>query len=239
MWTSLNPRGKTVFLKEDPKWFQTVLKDSSYLKANTVKYRTQLSQADDLLSSYSSEHPCSSFDAYLRCNTWCRLVLENLPYEVYETKWDLIMIETPRGYFVEEQDGNKLRESQATTLPDNSGLTIGMGIYIVTVGLGTPKTDQKLAFDTGSPRKCSTNSQCVYNKHYNDKSYTVGYFSKKRLTITSDVVDNFIFGCGQTNESLFGGIAGLLGLGRSQVSLCTTSCTKVQEVFLILSSFHN
>ena len=31
------------------------------------------------------------------------MVLENLPDEVYETKWDLIMIETPRGYFVEEQ----------------------------------------------------------------------------------------------------------------------------------------
>ena len=52
--------------------------------------------------------------------------------------------------FSNNSDGNKLRESQATTLPDNSGLTIGMGIYIVTVGLGTPKTDQKLAFDTGS-----------------------------------------------------------------------------------------
>ena len=51
--------------------------------------------------------------------------------------------------FSNNSDGNKLRESQATTLPDNSGLTIGMGIYIVTVGLGTPKTDQKLTFDTG------------------------------------------------------------------------------------------
>ncbi|KAK9995637.1 hypothetical protein SO802_020323 [Lithocarpus litseifolius] len=50
IWTSLNPRGKTVFLKEDLQWFQTILKDSPYLKAHMVKYRTQLSQADDLLS---------------------------------------------------------------------------------------------------------------------------------------------------------------------------------------------
>ncbi|XP_050253587.1 probable methyltransferase At1g27930 [Quercus robur] len=99
--TSLNPRGKTVFLKEDPKWFQTVLKDSPYLKAHTVKYRTQLSQADHLLSSYRSERLCSSSDAYLRGNTRCRLALENLPDEVYETEWDLIMIDAPRGYFAE------------------------------------------------------------------------------------------------------------------------------------------
>ncbi|KAK7836130.1 putative methyltransferase [Quercus suber] len=101
MWTSLNPRGKTVFLEEDPKWFQTVLKDSPYLKAHMVKYRTQLSQADDLLSSYRSERLCSPSDAYLRGNTRCRLALESLPDEVNETEWDLIMIDGPRGYFAE------------------------------------------------------------------------------------------------------------------------------------------
>ena len=52
--------------------------------------------------------------------------------------------------FSKNSDGNKLRESQATTIPAKSGLTIGSGNYIVTVGLGTPKTDQTLAFDTGS-----------------------------------------------------------------------------------------
>ncbi|KAF3944485.1 hypothetical protein ACB098_03G119800 [Castanea mollissima] len=101
MWTALNPSGKTVFLEEDPKWFQTVLKDSPYLKAHTVKYRTQLSQADNLLSSYRSERLCSPSEAYLRGNTRCRLALENLPDEVYETEWDLIMIDAPRGYFAE------------------------------------------------------------------------------------------------------------------------------------------
>ena len=52
--------------------------------------------------------------------------------------------------FSKNSDGNKLRESQATTIPAKSGLSIGFGNYIVTVGLGTPKTDQTLVFDTGS-----------------------------------------------------------------------------------------
>ncbi|KAL4653300.1 hypothetical protein ACB092_01G293100 [Castanea dentata] len=84
---------------------------------------------------------------------------------------------------------------------------------------------------SGRSRKCSTNSQCAYNEHYDDKSYTVGYFSKERLTITSDVVGNFIFGCGQTNEGLFGGIDGLLGLGRGQVSLVQEAAQKYKNFF--------
>ncbi|KAL0000641.1 hypothetical protein SO802_014422 [Lithocarpus litseifolius] len=90
-----------VFLEEDPKWFQTVLKDSPNLKAHTVKYRTQLSQANYLLSSNRSERLCSPSDAYLRGNMRCRLALENLLDEVYETEWDLIMIDALRGYFAE------------------------------------------------------------------------------------------------------------------------------------------
>ncbi|KAK9698187.1 hypothetical protein RND81_08G087500 [Saponaria officinalis] len=39
---------------------------------------------------------------------------------------------------------------KALGLPAKSGLTLGIGNYIVTVGLGTPKKDLSLAFDTGS-----------------------------------------------------------------------------------------
>ncbi|XP_041014263.1 probable methyltransferase At1g27930 [Juglans microcarpa x Juglans regia] len=101
MWTSLNPRGTTIFLEEDPKWVQTVLKDAPDLRAHTVPYRTQLSQADELLSSYRSQPLCSPSKAFLRRNTRCRLALDNLPDEVYEKEWDLIMIDAPRGYFAE------------------------------------------------------------------------------------------------------------------------------------------
>nr|XP_023893755.1 aspartyl protease family protein At5g10770-like [Quercus suber]POE59492.1 aspartyl protease family protein [Quercus suber] len=181
--------------------------------------------------------------------------------------------------FSNNSDGNKLRESQATTIPAKSGLTIGSGNYIVTVGLGTPKTDQKLAFDTGSDltwvqckpcvRQCykqvdpifdpskstsytniscptplcaqlpsargsqqqCSNSKCLYGIFYGDGSFTIGYYSKERLTIKSDVVDNFVFGCGQDNEGLFKGIAGLLGLGRGQVSLVQQAAQKYSQFF--------
>uniref|UniRef100_A0A5B7BV07 Putative glucuronoxylan 4-O-methyltransferase 1 n=1 Tax=Davidia involucrata TaxID=16924 RepID=A0A5B7BV07_DAVIN len=101
MWASLNPSGTTIFLEEDPKWVQTVLKDAPMLRAHTVRYRTKLSEADQLLSSYRSEPECSPSKSYLRDNIKCKLALTGLPDEVYDKEWDLIMVDAPRGYFAE------------------------------------------------------------------------------------------------------------------------------------------
>jgi uncharacterized protein (TIGR01627 family) len=100
MWASLNPRGTTLFLEEDPKWVQTIIQRAPVLRASTVRYRTRLSQADDLLSSYRSEPDCSPSNLRLR-NTRCRLALTELPDEVHGEEWDMIMIDAPRGYFPE------------------------------------------------------------------------------------------------------------------------------------------
>ncbi|KDP26809.1 hypothetical protein JCGZ_17967 [Jatropha curcas] len=101
MWTSLNPRGTTIFLEEDPKWVRTVLKDAPTLQAYTVQYRTQLQEADKLLAGYQSEPYCSPSKAYLRGNYNCKLALTGLPDVVYDKEWDLIMIDAPKGYFAE------------------------------------------------------------------------------------------------------------------------------------------
>ncbi|KAL9332799.1 hypothetical protein ACSQ67_002409 [Phaseolus vulgaris] len=101
MWASFNPGGTTVFLEEDPKWVHSILKDAPGLQAHTVHYRTQLRDAQTLLASYRSEATCSPAAAYLRGNEACKLALENLPEEVYEKEWDMIMIDAPKGYFAE------------------------------------------------------------------------------------------------------------------------------------------
>ncbi|MED6172503.1 hypothetical protein PIB30_050649 [Stylosanthes scabra] len=99
MWASLNPGGTTLFLEEDPKWVQTVLKDAPSLRAHTVQYRTRLKNADQLLLSYRSEPACGPVRTRLRGNVECELALHNLPDQVYETEWDLVMIDAPKGYF--------------------------------------------------------------------------------------------------------------------------------------------
>ncbi|PSR84756.1 Methyltransferase [Actinidia chinensis var. chinensis] len=101
MWASLNTRGTTLFLEEDPEWVQSILKEAPDIRAHTIKYPTKLSQADDLLSSYKSEPECLPPKSYLRGNVKCPLALANLPEEVYETEWDMIMIDAPKGWYAD------------------------------------------------------------------------------------------------------------------------------------------
>ncbi|KAL3730460.1 hypothetical protein ACJRO7_027473 [Eucalyptus globulus] len=54
-----------------------------------------------------------------------------------------------------------LKVSAATSLPAKSGITLGTGNYIVTIGLGTPKQDLTLIFDTGSPLTWTQCQPCV------------------------------------------------------------------------------
>ncbi|EXC18775.1 Aspartic proteinase nepenthesin-2 [Morus notabilis] len=171
-------------------------------------------------------------------------------------------------------------EQDATTLPAKTGAVIGSGDYIVKVGLGTPKEDLSLIFDTGSdltwtqcqpcdghcykqseaifdPSKstsyatvsctstecsqlksstgtaaCSrTASTCTYDEGYGDGSYTEGYFAKETLTLESDEINNFLFGCGQNNGGLFRGAAGLLGLGRNKISIVEQAAQKYNRLF--------
>ncbi|CAA2991342.1 probable methyltransferase At1g27930 [Olea europaea subsp. europaea] len=101
MWASFNPRGTTLFLEEDPKWVQTVLKNAPGLRANTINYRTKLSDANDLLSHYRNEPDCSPTKSFINGNSRCKLALNMLQDEVYDKEWDIIMIDAPRGYFPE------------------------------------------------------------------------------------------------------------------------------------------
>ncbi|CAJ1964047.1 unnamed protein product [Sphenostylis stenocarpa] len=178
--------------------------------------------------------------------------------------------------------GESVKELDSATLPAKSGSLIGSGNYFVVVGLGTPKRDLSLIFDTGSdltwtqcqpcarscykqqdvifdPSKsssysnisctspvctqlssatgndpgCSSSTKaCIYGIQYGDQSFSIGYFSRERLTVTAtDVIDNFLFGCGQNNQGLFGGSAGLIGLGRHPISFVQQTTSKYGKIF--------
>ncbi|KAB5513801.1 hypothetical protein DKX38_027707 [Salix brachista] len=173
-----------------------------------------------------------------------------------------------RGKFPEKQ----------VTLPVPSGTSIGAADYVVTVGLGTPKKDFTLIFDTGSditwtqcepcsktcykqkePRlnpsrsssykniscssalcdlvasegtKTCSSSACIYQVQYGDGSYSIGMAATETLTLSStDVFKNFLFGCGQQNQGLFGGTAGLLGLGRTKLAFPSQTAKTYKKLF--------
>ncbi|CAN6451458.1 unnamed protein product [Victoria cruziana] len=166
----------------------------------------------------------------------------------------------------------------AIDLPARAGAPLGTANFLVTVGLGTPKQDFNVAFDTGSDltwvqcepctscyeqqgpkfnpstsstyrkvsctapecaqaklesglNQCSASS-CLYGILYGDKSMTIGQLSKDKLTLSgSDVVNGFTFGCGKKNQGLFGMVGGLLGLGRTKLSVVSQAMNKYGGVF--------
>ncbi|KAJ0030342.1 hypothetical protein Pint_12545 [Pistacia integerrima] len=175
---------------------------------------------------------------------------------------------------------DNVKQTDAANLPAKDGSVVGSGNYIVTVGLGSPKKELSLTFDTGSdltwtqcqpcakscyqqkepifdPRvsntyaniSCSStlcnaltsatgnapscaSSTCVYGIQYGDSSFSVGFFAKDTISLTpTEVFPGFLFGCGENNKGLFGGAAGLLGLGRDQISIVSQTATKYNKLF--------
>ncbi|GAY44390.1 hypothetical protein CUMW_081810 [Citrus unshiu] len=85
---------------------------------------------------------------------------------------------------------------------------------------------------TGNIPGCASNKTCVYGIQYGDSSFSVGFFAKETLTLTSkDVFPKFLLGCGQNNRGLFRGAAGLLGLGRNKISLVYQTASKYKKRF--------
>ncbi|BFG17992.1 hypothetical protein CerSpe_042660 [Prunus speciosa] len=85
----------------------------------------------------------------------------------------------------------------------------------------------------GIQHRCSSaSSSCLYRIQYGDGSFSIGDFANEKFTLTStDVFEGFLFGCGQDNEGLFNGSAGLLGLGRNNISLVEQTAMKYNRFF--------
>lgn len=73
---------------------------------------------------------------------------------------------------------------------------------------------------TGNLGACAYSpSTCNYYVNYGDGSYTRGELATEGLDIGKTHVNNFVFGCGRSNKGLFGSASGLMGLGKSDLSL--------------------
>ncbi|CAL1376956.1 unnamed protein product [Linum trigynum] len=91
-----------------------------------------------------------------------------------------------------------------------------------------------LQFATGNSGACGSNQQtCNYYVSYGDGSYTRGDLATEQLKLGGETepVSNFVFGCGRNNKGLFGGASGLMGMGRSQLSLVSQSESMYSGVF--------
>lgn len=79
-----------------------------------------------------------------------------------------------------------------------------------------------LQFSTGNSGICGINPPtCNYDISYGDGSYSRGELGRDLLLLgkTAPLISDFVFGCGRNNKGLFGGVSGLMGLGRNELSL--------------------
>ncbi|KAF8021255.1 hypothetical protein BT93_G1626 [Corymbia citriodora subsp. variegata] len=127
------------------------------------------------------------------------------------------------------------------------------GEFLVTIGLGTPKVDLTLIFDTGSditwtqcepcpscylPSKSTTYScpscsptNCTYSITYADGSNSSGYKVRDLLTLTPEnKFPNFIFGCAEKTSN-FHAADGILGLGQGDVTLISQTASNLSQIF--------
>ncbi|KAF8701306.1 hypothetical protein HU200_033635 [Digitaria exilis] len=87
---------------------------------------------------------------------------------------------------------------------------------------------------TGMPGSCAattTTDKCYYALAYGDGSFSRGVLATDTLALGTDKLDGFVFGCGLSNRGLFGGTAGLMGLGRTELSLVSQTASRYGGAF--------
>ncbi|TVU42266.1 hypothetical protein EJB05_08660 [Eragrostis curvula] len=97
---------------------------------------------------------------------------------------------------------------------------------------------------TGAPGSCATtggggsggaSEKCYYAVAYGDGSFSRGVLATDTVGLggaaAAASLEGFVFGCGLSNRGLFGGAAGLMGLGRTALSLVSQTAARYGGVF--------
>lgn len=94
---------------------------------------------------------------------------------------------------------------------------------------------ESLQSATGNSGICEYNNMsmqiCNYYVSYGDGSFTRGDLALENLKIANMDFDSFLFGCGRNNKGLFGGTSGIMGLGRSELSLISQTSSIFRGIF--------
>nr|GLL31818.1 glucuronoxylan 4-O-methyltransferase 3-like [Ipomoea trifida] len=95
MWSALNHGGRTVFLEEDKSWIDQIRRRVPSLESYHVRYDSKVSRAKELMGIGMGIECREVVDPRA---SKCGLAIKNLPDEVYEVDWDVIMVDAPTGY---------------------------------------------------------------------------------------------------------------------------------------------
>ncbi|RQH40797.1 hypothetical protein D5R40_16340 [Okeania hirsuta] len=83
LWMEVNKEGRTIFIEDNPEWFNWAKETYPGIVAYLVDYGTKRKDWLNLLTEYSQGKECLSMV---------------LPEEIVQTKWDVIFVDAPAGY---------------------------------------------------------------------------------------------------------------------------------------------
>ncbi|KAL0355113.1 UNVERIFIED_CONTAM: putative methyltransferase [Sesamum radiatum] len=92
---SMNAGGVTIFLEESFQKTSTI-KSSNNTQVHKITYSTLASEAYKLLKD-ARENPSCSPKIYFPKASKCNLGMSNLPQEVYDTMWDVVIVDEAEG----------------------------------------------------------------------------------------------------------------------------------------------
>ncbi|KAF8399964.1 hypothetical protein HHK36_015836 [Tetracentron sinense] len=99
--SSVNSGGTTIFLEDNPEKLSTITTNSKGTRIYKVEHPITAGEAYKLLK-HARQDPACSPRAGLLQDSSCKLALTQLPREVYDIKWDVVVVDGPSGNRVEE-----------------------------------------------------------------------------------------------------------------------------------------
>ncbi|CAL5023896.1 unnamed protein product [Urochloa decumbens] len=95
LWRALNHGGRTVFLDENPFYVEHLEGRHPGLEAYDVAYATAVRELPGLLDAARAAE-CRPVQNLLFSE--CRLAINDLPNQLYDVAWDVILVDGPRGF---------------------------------------------------------------------------------------------------------------------------------------------
>ncbi|TKW06962.1 hypothetical protein SEVIR_7G275300v4 [Setaria viridis] len=98
LWLALNHGGRTVFLEENEFYVKYLEPKHPGLEAYDVSYTTKVRDFRDLLAAARASRAKECRPVQNLLFSECRLAINDLPNDLYDVAWDMVLIDGPSGW---------------------------------------------------------------------------------------------------------------------------------------------